>query len=229
MPPNNAQNTGPLLGKILRIDVNGTPGSRQYRIPAVNPFVGRAGRNEIWAYGLRNPWRFSFDRATGDLWIGDVGQNRYEEIDRRQVTSTRPSGRGYNYGWRVMEGRHCYRPASGCNTTGKVIRRRGLRPLRRPLLRDRRLRLPRLAARRSWASTSSRDFCSGEIWSISRGARPPATKTLLRDTALNISSFGEDDNGELYMVALTQRDGLPRPGLIGRPRTAGDRIRTRVR
>ena len=102
-PGNRAQSVNSLLGKILRIDVNGTTGSRPYRIPSSNPYVGRAGFDEIYSRGLRNPWRFSFDRATADLWIGDVGQGRYEEIDRSTTSSGR--GRGANYGWKVMEGR----------------------------------------------------------------------------------------------------------------------------
>jgi glucose/arabinose dehydrogenase len=115
--PNNAQNLTVLLGKILRLDVDsGSP----YGIPASNPFVGdpnAAVREEIWAYGLRNPWRFSFDALTGDLYIGDVGQGAREEIDFQPASS---SG-GENYGWRVMEGSLCFNPASGCNTSGKVL------------------------------------------------------------------------------------------------------------
>jgi glucose/arabinose dehydrogenase len=200
--PNNAQNKDRLLGKILRININGTVGSRQYKNPASNPFVGKAGRNEIWSYGLRNPWKFSFDRARGDLWIGDVGQNRYEEINRKQVPSTGgPAARGSNFGWRVVEGRHCYRPSTGCSKSGKVV----------PVVEYshdggncsvtggyvyRGSSAP-LVGKYIFA-----DFCSGKIWSISRGAKTPATKSLLRDTAQNISSFGEGDDGELYMVSL---------------------------
>src|SRR6185503_9369590 len=116
-PGNRAQDTSQLLGKMLRIDINGSVGARHYRFPPSNPYVGRAGRNEIWARGLRNPWKFSFDRVTGTLWIGDVGQGRYEEIDRSG--GSRP-GRGLNYGWHVLEGRHCYLPATACNRSGKV-------------------------------------------------------------------------------------------------------------
>jgi len=99
-PGNRAQSLGTRLGKLLRIDVDTRTGSLRYGIPRTNPYVGRFGLDDIWAYGLRNPWRFSFDRTTGDLWIGDVGQGRWEEIDR----ATRPSGggRGRNFGWRVL-------------------------------------------------------------------------------------------------------------------------------
>ena len=119
-PQNRAQNVNSLLGKILRINVNHTTATHNYISPASNPYVGRTGRDEIWQLGLRNPWRFSFDRATGNLWIGDVGQARYEEVDRAVNTATGP-GRGANWGWRVMEGDHCYRPATGCSTAGKRL------------------------------------------------------------------------------------------------------------
>src|SRR5262249_4132793 len=103
-PGNRAQNLDSLLGKILRIDVNGNP----FSIPSDNPFVGKTGRDEIWAYGVRNPWRWSFDRWNYDLWIGDVGQDAWEEIDYQQASSNG----GENYGWRCYEGNHNY------NTTG---------------------------------------------------------------------------------------------------------------
>ena len=106
----NGQNLNTLLGKILRIDVDGqTP----YSIPSDNPFVGIEGLDEIWAYGLRNPWKFSFDHLTGRLFCGDVGQNQWEEVDIIE--------RGGNYGWRIMEGTHCYNPSSGCDPQGKIL------------------------------------------------------------------------------------------------------------
>lgn len=103
----NGQNLNTLLGKILRIDINSESG---YKIPADNPFVNKEGRDEIFAYGLRNPWRFSFDRKSGVLFCGDVGQNEYEEVNIIE--------KGKNYGWRIMEGNHCYNPSRDCNTTG---------------------------------------------------------------------------------------------------------------
>lgn len=102
-PRNNAQNLNSLLGKILRIDVDG---ASPYAIPSTNPFVGRSGSDEIWALGLRNPWRFSFDRRTGRVFAGDVGQNTREEIDIIEKAG--------NYGWRRYEGSLCYNPPSGC-------------------------------------------------------------------------------------------------------------------
>ncbi len=109
-PWNNAQNLETLLGKMLRIDVNQSSG---YSIPKDNPFVERDNvLPEIWAYGLRNPWRHSFDRETGDLWIADVGQNKWEEIHWRSVDSKG----GENYGWRLMEGNHCFLPKKGCDS-----------------------------------------------------------------------------------------------------------------
>jgi glucose/arabinose dehydrogenase len=114
-PFNNAQNLATPLGKILRIDVDsGNP----FAVPADNPFVSRPGAfGPIWAYGLRNPWRFGFDRATGDIYIGDVGQNAVEEID----VSLRSAGGGQNYGWKIMEGDQCFSPSSGCSRTGLTL------------------------------------------------------------------------------------------------------------
>jgi glucose/arabinose dehydrogenase len=113
-PEENAQNLGTLLGKLLRIDVDGAV---PYTVPADNPFVEQAGaRGEIWAYGLRNPWRFAFDRESDDLTIADVGQNRFEEVN-----AVRGAGRGLNYGWDVMEGNACFEPGEGCDRSGLTL------------------------------------------------------------------------------------------------------------
>ena len=196
-PGNRAQNLSSLLGKMLRIDINGSTAKHHYRIPSSNPYVGRAGRNEIWSRGLRNPWKFSFDRVTGTLWIGDVGQGRYEEIDRSGGTSP---GRGLNYGWRVLEGRHCFKPASGCNRSGKVVpvveysHSQGCSVTGGYAYRG--SAVPALAGRYVFA-----DYCSGRIWSIPRNpSGATASKSLVLDTSFNISSFGESASNELYVV-----------------------------
>lgn len=200
-PGNRAQNRDSLLGKILRIDVNRRTGSLRYGIPPTNPFVGRAGADQVWAYGLRNPWRFSFDRVTGDLWIGDVGQGDWEEVDRALAVRGRNAGRGLNFGWRAMEGAHCYRPATGCSRTGKTL------PLTEYghgggrcsitggyVYRGR--TYPDLAGAYLFG-----DYCSGEIWYVSRGADRGVRPTRALDTRESITSFGEDEAGELYLTS----------------------------
>jgi hypothetical protein len=191
-PHGNAQNLQALLGKILRFDVdNGPPW-----IPPLNPFVGRTDASpEIWAYGLRNPWRFSFDRETGDLLIGDVGQNLYEEVDFQPAMSTG----GENYGWRVMEGFHCYNAAT-CDQTGVVL----------PILeyghtsgacsvtggyRYRGARSARLRGQYIYA-----DYCNGVISSATRNPNGSWSTTPVYDAAFNITAFGEDREGELYVI-----------------------------
>ena len=197
-PGNRAQDLGVLLGKILRIDVNhGSP----YSSPTSNPFVHRSGaRNEIWDYGLRNPWRYSFDRSTHAMFIGDVGQNTYEEVDVEHAGSG-----GHNYGWRVMEGKHCYNPPSGCNRSGKVL----------PIVEYthaggncaivggyvyRGSKYSRLNGAYFYA-----DDCSGRIWAMDAGAalRGTARTKQVLDTSLMVSSFGEDASGELYVCDLS--------------------------
>jgi glucose/arabinose dehydrogenase len=195
-PNNNAQNVNSLLGKLLRLSVDSSTHGLAYGIPPTNPYVGVAGRDEIFARGLRNPWRFSFDSLTGDLWIGDVGQNQWEEIDRSMRSSG--GGRGANYGWRVMEGRHCYNAttcsssgktlpiveyshAEGCSVTGGYVYRGTMQP--------------NLANAYFFA-----DFCSGRIWAVRANDGSPAARTQVLDTSLMISSFGRDDRGELYVV-----------------------------
>ena len=202
-PGNRAQNLESLLGKMLRINVDRRTSTRNYTIPSGNPYVGRAGRDEIWSRGLRNPWRWSFDRSTGALWIADVGQGRYEEVNRSPATSS-GAGRGANYGWRVMEGRHCYRPSSGCNTSGKV----------RPLIEYAHGSTSRCAVTgghvyRGSASPAMAggyfygDYCTGEIWAIAANASPSTTPTRIANTELLIASFGEDEAGELYVADLS--------------------------
>jgi len=192
-PNNYAQNPDSLLGKMLRIDVDSDV---PYGVPPDNPFISNEqARDEIWALGLRNPWRFSFDRSTGDLFIGDVGQGSWEEIDYQPAGSTG----GENYGWRLMEGNNCFNPSTNCNdgsltlpvieyghdfgcsvTGGYRYRGKG-----NPLLSELYI---------------YGDFCSGRIWGAKPGGDGNWSAEELLDTNLKISAFGEDEVGELYVV-----------------------------
>jgi glucose/arabinose dehydrogenase len=205
-PGNRAQSLTSLLGKILRINVNGKTSTRGYLIPSSNPYVGKTGRDEIWSRGLRNPWRFSID-TNGTLWIGDVGQDRYEEVDRTVRGVNPVGGKAKNYGWRVLEGRHCYRPSSGCSTTGKTM---PLAEYRHDVANTtddncavtggyvyRGSAYPALVGQYVYG-----DYCSGRIWTVSAGAASPATPTLRLNTGHLISSFGLGPNRELYMLTL---------------------------
>ena len=190
-PENRAQDGGSLLVKLLRIDVNQSP----YGIPTDNPFSNRTDiRPEIWAVGLRNPWRFSFDRATGDLYIADVGQDAWEEVNFQPAAG--PGG--LNYGWRRLEGRHCFNPPNACDdgtltppvleydhsvgesVTGGYVYRGS--------------QVPELAGRYVYG-----DFISGRIWA----ARLEGSRWVNEEVAASpiaISSFGEDEAGELYLT-----------------------------
>ncbi|MBT8363705.1 MAG: PQQ-dependent sugar dehydrogenase, partial [Deltaproteobacteria bacterium] len=192
-PNNFAQNPDSLLGKMLRIAVDG---DAPYSVPLDNPFVSdEQVRDKIWALGLRNPWRFSFDRSTGDLFIGDVGQYNWEEIDYQPVSSTG----GENYGWLPMEGNNCFNPSTNCNDGSLTLpvleyghdlgcsvtggyRYRGKD---NPLLSDLYI---------------YGDFCSGRIWGAKPGGNGNWSAEELLDTNLNISTFGEDQDGELYVA-----------------------------
>jgi len=197
-PHGNGQNLGTFLAKMLRIDVDHAPTGKAYAIPADNPFVSRNGaKPEVWLYGLRNPFRFSFDRQTGDLWIADVGQGRWEEID--VVRAGDPGGE--NFGWNVMEGNHCYQPADNCDTTGlsrpvseyghdegcAVIGGDVYRGSAYPILDGGYL---------------FSDSCSTTVWAI-----PATTTSLVQPTAVgqfpgSPAGFGEDEAGELYVALL---------------------------
>ena len=199
-PGNRAQNLGVLLGKLLRIDVDRRTGALPYGIPSDNPFVGRGGLDQIWAYGLRNPWRWSFDRATGDLWIGDVGQDRWEEVDRALASHHRNAARGLNFGWRAMEASHCYSPSSGCSRTGRTL------PLTEYGHTNGRCSITGGFVYRGSAHPDLvgayifADYCSGEIWYVDRGAARGTRPTLALDTNAQITSFGQDQAGELYLT-----------------------------
>jgi len=190
-PLNNAQNPQVLLGKMLRVDTESEPG--RINIPPGNPFLNVPGhRPEIWALGLRNPWRFSFDRATGDLWIADVGQNRAEEVNFQPASSRG----GENYGWAVTEGLGCLR--AGCSAAGITL----------PVLdygRSDGCSVSGGHVYRGRNSASLRgmylygDYCSGKIWGVRREADAWVNRLLL-DSDLTISTFGEDENGEVYVA-----------------------------
>ena len=192
----NAQDPNRLLGKILRIDVD-TPASsgRAYAIPPGNPFFGGGGSPEIWTVGQRNPWRFSFDREWGDLWVGDVGGGAWEEIDRQPADA--PGG--LNYGWPIMEGKHCkdgaactidpytlpvaeYGHDQGCAVVGGYVYRGEAQPgLTGVYLFG--------------------DWCSGLIFTLQADAGTVSPKLVAR-SGLQVSSFGEDESGEIYLVDL---------------------------
>lgn len=195
-PGNRAQNPDELLGKILRIDVDhGDP----YAIPPDNPFVKGGGRQEIYAVGLRNPWRFSFDLTKADLWVADVGQYKWEEVDL--VT------RGGNYGWRVMEGLHCFKPAEACSTEGLALpvmeyrhdgdRRAGGRCSIIGGYVYRGLAMPALRGAYLFG-----DYCSGEVFVFRQSDEggKDASPTVLLKTGFRISSFGQDEDGEVYVL-----------------------------
>ena len=192
-PQGNGQKPSTLLGKLLRIDVDHRSGGRQYGVPATNPFRTRPGwRSEIYSLGLRNPWRFSFDSKRGDLWIGDVGQNEWEEIDH--VGKGR--GRGANFGWNRLEGSHRFSSGGfsggrlqgpvaeyrhsdgGCSVTGGYV-------YRGPSI-------PRIDGRYVFA-----DYCSGQVWSLSTAGGAPRPETKSAD----VTSFGEDSDHRLYLCS----------------------------
>jgi len=189
-PQNNAQNINSLLGKILRIDVDSAV---PYGIPPDNPFVGKDGADEIWALGLRNPWRFSFDRQTGDMLIGDVGQDLWEEIDFQ------PFGvPGLNYGWRCYEGTHTYNlnpPCTGVLTAPitEYSHTEGQSVTGGFVYRG--IHFPSLQGIYFYA-----DFSQGKIWALQRTGNTWSAPDLLLDTPYAISSFGEDEDGEVYIV-----------------------------
>jgi len=195
-PQGNGQNAGALLGSILRIDVRGSAPGSPYAIPPDNPFAATEGaRGEIWAYGLRNPWRISFDRETGLLWAGDVGQNALEEIDIIEG--------GGNYGWNIMEGTRCFRVTDcrseglilpvaeygrdgGCSVTGGYVYRGARFPMLRGLY---------LYA----------DYCTGKLWGLEADAAAAGKMTeplVLLESGPSIASFAENLDGEVFVLAF---------------------------
>lgn len=194
-PQGNGQNRSTLLGSILRIDVDKQESGKPYAIPADNPFAGnRQGyREEIYAYGLRNPWRFSFDTATGRLWTGDVGQNAWEEIDIIE--------KGGNYGWNIMEGNHCFEPRSGCNRTGLKLpiheygRSEGISVTGGFVYHG--PTVPSLKGKYVYA-----DYATRRVWAIEHSNLNRPVNSLLFEADFNISSFGIDQRQELYLCGF---------------------------
>ena len=197
----NGQNPGTLLGSLLRIDVGAVSEGKNYQVPSDNPFVGNPdARDEVWAYGMRNPWRFSIDDHTGALWVGEVGQDTWEEIDVVE--------KGLNYGWNTMEGFHCFPSSVNCNQTGLelpvweysltggncsviggyVYRGRGM---------------PSLLGAYVYA-----DYCSGRVWGLRYDGGAVTEQMLLVDSSLFITAFGQDVDRNIYL--LSRDDGIYR-------------------
>ena len=197
-PLNSGQDLETLLGAMLRVDVSEASEERPYAIPPDNPFVNEDARPEIWAYGLRNPWRFSFDRETGELWAGDVGQNNWEEVDLLRA--------GGNYGWNRMEGTHCFPPTvRECDEGG----------LEAPVI-DYRLSGPRCSViggvvyrgpSLSWLEGAYlyADYCSGELWGLRYDGEQVTEHALLNDSVRRVTAFGEGAEGEVYMLSFDGR------------------------
>lgn len=194
-PQRNAQNLGSLLGKILRIDVDNPGGGLAYGIPPDNPWAGNQSgyRQEIYAYGLRNPWKFSFDNRNGRLWVADVGQDTVEEIDLIE--------KGRNYGWNIMEGSLCYPASRQCNSEGLQL---PIWEYRHPLGKSITggyvyygSQIPGLTGAYIYG-----DFVTGLIWSLRIDQNNTVHNDVLAASQLNISSFGLDQNGEIYIIDL---------------------------
>jgi glucose/arabinose dehydrogenase len=197
-PLERAQDTRYLLGSMTRIDVDGAV---PYAIPAGNPFAANSGNlclqgfvgvdcPEIYAWGLRNPWRWSFDRQTGEIWAGDVGQGAWEEVDKIQA--------GENYGWDEREGAHCFEPATGCSTSSvdpitEYSRSSGQSITGGYVYRG--ATIPELQGSYVYG-----DFSSGRIWAIPATSQQGAVGEEILNTTLSIASFAEDNDGEIYVI-----------------------------
>ena len=195
-PLGSGQDTSTLLGSVLRIDVSDATTAQPYAIPLDNPFADGGGRPEIWAYGLRNPWRFSFDRETGELWTGDVGQNQWEEIDIVE--------RGGNFGWNILEGNHCFRPRDNCDREGTIP------PVWEYSLDGAPCSVIGGYVYRSDAIPWLRgayvygDFCSGKVYGLRYEDGRVTEHKELADTGMRIMSFAQDPAGELYLLSQTE-------------------------
>ena len=197
-PEGRGQRLDTLLAKILRLDVLGATADGAYAIPADNPFVGRAdAKPEIAFYGLRNPWRLDVDPATGDLWIADVGQSRWEEVD-----VARRGALGLDFGWNRLEGNHCYDPPSGCDRGGTTL------PIAE-YSHDRGCSISGGIAYRGRAIPALRgaylfsDYCSGTLWAIDTGLDAGQAPVVLLETGRRIAGFGRDAAGEAYLLDIS--------------------------
>jgi glucose/arabinose dehydrogenase len=192
-PLRHGQNTQILLGKMMRIDVNNAGATTPYAIPVDNPFAAGGGLPEIYAIGFRNPWRFSFDRSSGRLFVADVGQDSFEEIDI--VT------KGGNYGWNTMEGDHCFNPPSGCNMAGLIL----------PIVEIPHPEGEAVIGGFIYHGTALAGMqgqyifgdLNGQIWSLIENPPNTFTRNLILKPGFNISSFGQDSAGELYVVDIS--------------------------
>ena len=196
-PENRASRLDTILGKILRLDVLGAAAGQGYAIPADNPFTGRPGaRPEILHFGLRNPFRASIDPVTGALWIGDVGQNLWEEVDTAPADA-----RGLDFGWHRWEGRHCYDPPQGCDPAGVTMpvteygHGDGCSVIGGVVYRGE--AIPALRGAYLFS-----DYCSGKLWAIDAGVDGQQTPVTLLDTGRSISSIGTDEAGEVYLTDI---------------------------
>jgi len=197
-PQGNGQRLDTYLGKILRIDVDVAPGSSTaYQVPADNPFTTTAGaKPEIWFYGLRNPWRIRFDRETGDLWIGDVGQNAWEEID-----VARAGQKGLDFGWNIMEATHCFDPRSGCDPTGLTLpvaeydHSLGCAVIGGVVVRD-----PSQGSLNGGYLFG--DACSDNLWLIDPVGDQLRQAVLVARMGRTLSSIGEAEDGSVYATSL---------------------------
>jgi uncharacterized repeat protein (TIGR03806 family) len=215
-PQGNGQNRQTLLGSIIRIDIDTESENLNYGIPEDNPLIenDNGWREEIWAWGLRNPWRFSFDIITGQLWVGDVGQNAWEEIDLVE--------KGKNYGWKIMEGFHCYSPSTGCDTTGLTLPvvdyehpDNSARSVTGGFV-YRGTKLSRLYGTYIYA-----DYVVNTIWGLRYENGEVVDHKVLAQSPVSISSFGQDEAGEVYVVGyngsifrFVEKEGIPPPFTI---------------
>ncbi|HEY7403579.1 MAG TPA: PQQ-dependent sugar dehydrogenase [Candidatus Angelobacter sp.] len=192
-PLGHGQNTQILLGKMMRIDVNSTSPGKQYAIPPDNPFVAGGGLPEIYAFGFRNPWRFSFDRPTGRMFVADVGQDKFEEIDIVQ--------KGGNYGWNIMEGDHCFNPPSNCNMAGLSL------PIVEIPHPEGEAVIGGFIYHGTALSGAQGTYIfgdlNGKLFQLTESAPGTFTRTLIATENFNISSFGQDAAGELYIVDIS--------------------------